>query len=92
MPSVSTGAAALDFHIVGGHEESRTRLTQPLVYSGTLDRFKQNDITPVIGREYFGLQVRDLLAWDDQHIKDLASTSEFGGRRGRRKQTPTLVF
>lgn len=76
MPSLSN-ESALDFHIVGGHAESRTRLSQPLVYSGTLDSFKQNDITPVIGREYYGLQVRDLLAWDDQHIKDLAATSEF---------------
>jgi hypothetical protein len=75
MPSISTDAA-LDFHIVGGHPESRTRLSEPLVYSGTLDRFEQNDLTPVIGREYYGLQIRDLLAWDDQHLRDLAVTSE----------------
>lgn len=75
MPSVST-ETALGFNIVGGHEESRTRLSQPLVYSGTLDSFKQNEITPVIGREYYGLQIRDLLAWDDQHIIDLAATSK----------------
>lgn len=75
MPSVSTDSA-LDFHIVGGHADSRPRLSEPLVYSGTLDGFEQNDITPVIGREYYGLQIRDLLAWDDQHIKDLAVTSE----------------
>ncbi|KAI0153905.1 hypothetical protein BJ166DRAFT_370261 [Pestalotiopsis sp. NC0098] len=73
MPSVSTDSA-LDFHIVGGHADSRPRLSEPLVYSGTLDGFEQNDITPVIGREYYGLQIRDLLAWDDQHIKDLAVT------------------
>lgn len=75
MPSVST-EPALDFHIIGGHAESRTQLSQPLVYSGTLDDFTQNDLTPVIGREYYGLQVRDLLAWDDQHIKDLAATGK----------------
>jgi hypothetical protein len=79
MPSI-TADARLDFNIVGGHPESRSRLPQPLVYSGTLDRFEQNEITPVIGREYFGLQIRDLLAWDDQHLKDLAVTSELRGQ------------
>lgn len=48
---------------------------KPLVYSGTLDEFEQNDLTPVIGREFYGLQIRDLLKWDDQHMKDLAATS-----------------
>lgn len=46
------------------------------MYSGTLDTFEQNEITPTIGREYFGLQIRDLLKWDDQHMKDLAYASE----------------
>ncbi|ORY68385.1 TfdA family taurine catabolism dioxygenase TauD [Pseudomassariella vexata] len=73
MPSASIDAVG-DFNIVGGHPEAQPRLTQPLKYAGTLDDFRQNDITPVIGREYFGLQIRDLLAWDDQLVKDLAAT------------------
>ncbi|KAJ1329266.1 sulfonate dioxygenase [Microdochium nivale] len=67
MPSVATS-------IVGGHDEARPSISKPLVYSGSLDRFEQNDLTPVIGREYYGLQIRDLLAWDDVAIRDLAAT------------------
>lgn len=61
--------------IVGGHESARSRLLKPLVYSGSLDNFKHQDSTPVIGREYEGLQVRDLLKWGDEMIRDLAITS-----------------
>lgn len=67
MPSIATS-------IVGGHDDSRPSISKPLVYSGSLDKFEQNDITPVIGREYYGLQIRDLLAWDDVAIRDLAAT------------------
>jgi hypothetical protein len=74
MPSV-TNSHELDSSIVGGHAESRPTISKPIVYSGSLDRFEQNEITPVIGREYYGLQIRDLLAWDDQAVKDLAATS-----------------
>lgn len=46
-----------------------------MVNSGSLDRFTQQDLTPVIGREFIGLQVTDLLKGDAQLIKDLAVTS-----------------
>ncbi|KXH69391.1 TfdA family Taurine catabolism dioxygenase TauD, partial [Colletotrichum salicis] len=70
MPSaVSTGS-----NIVGGNSAARPRLSKPLVYSGSLDKYKSADITPVIGREYEGLQVVDLLKADDQVIRDLAAT------------------
>ncbi|TQN70656.1 Alpha-ketoglutarate-dependent sulfonate dioxygenase, partial [Colletotrichum shisoi] len=73
MPSaVSNGAAAAN--IIGGNPVARPRLSKPLVYSGSLDSFKSADITPVIGREYEGLQVVDLLKADDQVIRDLAVT------------------
>lgn len=64
-----------DSSIIGGHETARSRLSKPLVYSGSLDNFKHQDSTPVIGREYEGLQVRDLLKWGDEMIRDLAITS-----------------
>jgi len=64
-----------DSHIIGGHESARSQLSKPLVYSGTLDRFKNQDVTPIIGREFEGLQVRDLLKWGDEMIRDLAITS-----------------
>lgn len=90
MPSISTDAL-VDFNIVGGHVEARPRLSQPLVYSGSLDSFEQNDITPAIGTEFFGLQIRDLLKWDDQLVKDLAVTISQRGVVFLRNQdvTPT---
>ncbi len=75
-PNDSNGASPIpDAHIVGGHPKARPRLTKPMVYSGTLDRFTHRDLTPVIGREYEGLQVTELLeANNEQLIKDLACT------------------
>lgn len=57
--------------------EARTRLTKPLEYSGSLDSYKSSDLTPVIGREYHGLQVADILAAknSDVLVRDLAATS-----------------
>jgi len=64
--------------IIGGHESARSRLLEPLLYSGLLDNFKHQDLTPVLGREFEGLQVTDLLNGDDKTIRDLAATSMFG--------------
>lgn len=61
----------------GGHAQARPRLREPLRYTGTLDGFASQDLTPVVGREYEGLQVRDLLRWGDDMIRDLAVTSMF---------------
>lgn len=61
-------------NIVGSHPESQSRLAGPLVYSGSLDKFKQADVTPVIGREFTDLQIRELLQADNQVIQDLAVT------------------
>ena len=62
-------------NIVGGNLEAKTRCREPLVYSGSLERFTHADITPVIGREYEGLQVTELRSADDAMIRDLASIS-----------------
>lgn len=61
---------------LGVSDEARTRLTKPLSYTGLLDSYKQADLTPVIGREYHGLQIVDLLKLDnsDALIRDLAVT------------------
>jgi hypothetical protein len=79
MPSIehlrsNSGHENVDKNIVGGHSSARSRLSKPLVYSGSLDSFKQQDVTPIIGREYEGLQVTDLLQWGDERIRDLAIT------------------
>ncbi|KAI9932318.1 hypothetical protein MW887_009830 [Aspergillus wentii] len=62
--------------IRGGHEESRPRISQPIEYSGSLDTCPQGDLTPVIGREYSGLQIAEVLKSDecDRIIRDLAVT------------------
>jgi len=63
-------------NIVGGNDVARTRRATPIQYSGTLDKYTQNDLTPAIGREFEGLQVADLLSADDQVIRDVAATSK----------------
>jgi hypothetical protein len=79
MPSVKRSRVEdvhedVDANIIGGHASARSRLLEPLVYSGSLDGFKHQDLTPVIGREFEGLQVTDLLRWGNAMIKDLAIT------------------
>ncbi|ROV90096.1 hypothetical protein VMCG_09771 [Cytospora schulzeri] len=77
MPSVALPAASkqqYDGQLFGGNAQARPRLLKSLKYTGTLDSFKNQDLTPVIGREYEGLQVRDLLRWGDELIRDLAAT------------------
>ncbi|KAI0148461.1 hypothetical protein GGR57DRAFT_241392 [Xylariaceae sp. FL1272] len=75
MPSAVTTTANTAFAgTLGGHPDARPTIDYPLVYSGSLDGFEQNDLTPVIGREINGLQIRDVLTWDDGSERDLAVT------------------
>lgn len=62
--------------IRGGQPTAHTRLAKPLPYTGLLDSYDFQDLTPVIGRKYENLQVRDILALPnrDQVIRDLAVT------------------
>ncbi|KAK0631383.1 hypothetical protein B0T14DRAFT_572485 [Immersiella caudata] len=60
-------------NIVGGNDIARPTLTRPK-YTGSLEQFKYNDLTPVIGREFDDVQVRDLLKASDDVIGDLAIT------------------
>lgn len=62
--------------IRGGNDKARTRCLVPMGNSGSLDKFTYQDLTPVIGREFDGLQVEDLLKGDEQLIRDLAVTSK----------------
>jgi hypothetical protein len=66
--------------IIGGHENARTKLQNPLSYSGLLDKYAHQDLTPVIGTEFEGLQVTDLLDGHEEVIRDLAITSASSGR------------
>jgi alpha-ketoglutarate-dependent taurine dioxygenase len=67
---VSEGAASPDANV------ARTRLDKPLSYTGLLDSYTHSDLTTVIGTEYEGLQVVDLLSAknSDALIRDLAVT------------------
>lgn len=75
MPSAAP-TASQQGQLVGGHADSRPTLKEPLVYSGSLDKFieEQDDITPVIGRAFTGVQIRDLIKAEDSVIRDVALT------------------
>lgn len=61
--------------IVGGDALATSQLRKPLRYAGTLDGEAHRECTPAIGREYVDLQVRDVLGWGDEKVRDLAVTS-----------------
>jgi len=75
MPSFTEEIGSRASNIVGGNDIARPRLTR-IPYSGSLEKFKYNDLTPVIGRELEDLQIRDLLKESDEVIRDLAVTGE----------------
>ncbi|KAK3327991.1 alpha-ketoglutarate-dependent taurine dioxygenase [Cercophora scortea] len=87
MPSAITDSGGF-----GGNDIARPQ-TKRISYSGSLDAFVQNDPTPVIGREYEGVQVVDLLEADDRVIRDLAVTVSERGVVFLRDQnvTPTQM-
>lgn len=68
------GASNGNTSTVGGHPDARPRLDGPLKYGGSLDSFKHGDVTPVIGREFADLRIRDHLLGNDDRIRDLAIT------------------
>lgn len=53
---------------------AKTRCLEPLKNSGSLEKFEHNDLTPVIGTEFIGVQAAEWLKGDEQLIKDLAVT------------------
>lgn len=62
---------------VGDHQAddiATTRLARPLCYSGSLEGYNYSELTPVIGREYTDLNIRDLLSDSERarKIQDLA--------------------
>lgn len=57
-------------------EVARTRCTSPLIYNGLLDIYAYSDVTPVIGRVFSDLQVKELLGAEEEVFQDLAVTSQ----------------
>lgn len=66
--------SAIESPLIGGNDIARPRATR-LKYSGSLEKYIYSDVTPVIGRQFEDLQVRELLKADDQVYRDLALTS-----------------
>lgn len=59
------------------HAFQHSQRREPLKLSGALDKFKHFDVTPVIGREYVDVDLKDWLRAEnsDELIRDLAITS-----------------
>jgi len=53
----------------------QSQYPQPLKLSGALEKYKYEDTTPIIGREFFGVNIVDDLLTDDEALRDLAITS-----------------
>lgn len=58
------------------YADARTQRQEPLKYSGSLEGYQHFDNTPVIGRQFTGLQIREILHATnrDQMIADVAAT------------------
>lgn len=54
---------------------TKSRLSGPLKYSGSLDDYESFDVTAVIGREFPKLQLTEILN-DDNKLRDLAVLGE----------------
>ena len=75
MPSVVDESSTVP-GLFGGHPDSLPRLSSPLTYTGALDKALENkaDVTPIIGTEITGLQIRNLIQKsDDLLYTDLAA-------------------
>jgi len=65
---------------VRNKEATQQRYPEPLKLSGALDHFKHEDTTPVIGREFFDVNiVNDVLNAEnaDELLRDVAITSMY---------------
>jgi len=71
----------------------RSRLKKPLEYSGSLDNFEHTEVTPVVGRLYPNVQIRDLLEAQNarQLLQDLAYTISHRGVVFFRNQDLTIA-
>ena len=60
-----------------GHASQYSQRREPLKLSGALEKFKHFDVTPVIGREFVDVDLKEWLRAEnsDELIRDLAITS-----------------
>ena len=73
MPSIQC-IDSLGADIRGGNVIARTRCLRPMTNTGSLEKYKYQDLTPVIGREFEGLQVTEILNSEEDLVGDLAVT------------------
>jgi hypothetical protein len=76
--STTTTTTSIQPAITLQAEDSAKQYPKPLSTSGALDRFKNEETTPVIGREYVDVNlVNDIINAEnsDELIRDLAITS-----------------
>lgn len=76
--STTTTTTAVQPAITLQAEDNAKQTREPLLLSGALDRFKHEESTPVIGREYVDVNlVNDIINAEnsDDLIRDLAITS-----------------
>jgi hypothetical protein len=82
MSTITETAIADDIATHDAHKEAVNLRSdngeQPLIYSGSLDKYEHFDVTPTIGREYPTLSLKELLDSPDSNtlIKDLAIVSK----------------
>jgi hypothetical protein len=79
--------------IRGGNDSARPKISEPLVNSGSLDSYEQNDITTSLGREIPQLRIKELLTAEnsDALIRDLAITVSERGVVFLRNQDDTTT-
>lgn len=75
--------------------EVRTGHREPLKLSGALDKYEHFDVTPIIGREYPTLDLKELLRApnSDELVRDLAITSTYlPHSRNQKRLTPDRQY
>lgn len=77
-PSVADAAASV-VPVIESKLPSKVIGKEPLKLSGALNSFDSFDVTPVIGKEFPDVSLKDLLRApnSDELIRDLAITSQF---------------
>jgi hypothetical protein len=80
MPPTETQTVTEVAPTSNSHEESQKewKPQAPLQLSGALDSYKSFDVTPIIGREFADVSLKDWLRApnSDELIRDLAITSK----------------
>ena len=74
---MATTTETVQFTTEANDAQTKSHHREPLKYSGSLDQFKSFDVTPIIGREFPEVSIKELLDAPnaDELLRDLAITS-----------------